>query len=115
MQRRFDKRARYLRNSQTAAETLLWRQLRNRRLGHWKFRRQHPIDRFTVDFVTLSGRPIVEIDGATHSSREELARDAERTLILESLGFHVMRVTNADIRENLDGVLETILAELMTI
>ena len=101
-------RARQLRETQTSAEARLWQALRNRRLARWKFRRQHPIDRYVVDFVTLDGRLIVEVDGATHGSDAEIARDAERTRVLESLGFHVIRVSNLDVFDNLTGVLEMI-------
>ena len=104
----FKQRARKLRAAQTSAEARLWRALRNRRLARWKFRRQHPIDRYIVDFVTLDGKLIVEVDGATHGSAAELARDAQRTGILESLGYAVVRVTNLDVYENMDGVLEMI-------
>jgi len=104
----FKQRARRLRASHTSAEARLWRALRNRRLDRWKFRRQHPIDRYIVDFVTLDGKLIVEVDGATHGSAGELAHDAERTRVLESLGFIVVRVTNTDVYENIDGVLEMI-------
>jgi very-short-patch-repair endonuclease len=104
----FKQRARKLRAAQTSAEARLWRALRNRRLAHWKFRRQHPIDRYIVDFVTLDGKLIVEVDGATHGLAAELARDAQRTRILESLGYAVVRVTNLDVYENMDGVLEMI-------
>lgn len=93
---------------------MLWRELRNRQLSHWKFRRQHAIDRFIVDFVTLDGKFIIEVDGATHSTDAELKRDTERTRILESLRFHVFRVTNEEVRTNIDGVLDTILNELST-
>jgi very-short-patch-repair endonuclease len=112
---RFRKRARTLRATQTSAEALLWRALRNRQLARWKFRRQHPIDRFIVDFVTLDAKLIVEVDGATHSEPFEVRRDAERTRILESLGFPVARITNEDVYTNLDGVLDTILHELGSI
>jgi very-short-patch-repair endonuclease len=105
---KFKSRARQLRNAQTSAEARLWQGLRNRRLAHWKFRRQHPIDRFVVDFVTIDGKLIVEVDGVTHGSDPAAARDAERTTMLESLGFHVVRITNVDVYENLDGVLEMI-------
>jgi very-short-patch-repair endonuclease len=105
---RFKSRARQLRSSQTSAEAKLWRALRNRRLDRWKFRRQHPIDRYVVDFVSLDGKLIVEVDGATHATAREVTRDAERTRVLESLGFHVMRVTNVDVYENLEGVIEAI-------
>jgi len=75
-------------------------------------RRQHPIDRYIVDFVTLDGRLIVEVDGATHSTKTELTRDAERTRILESLGYQIVRVTNIDVYENLAGVHELIAVTL---
>jgi very-short-patch-repair endonuclease len=105
---RFKSRAVQLRKAQTSAEARLWQALRNRRLACWKFRRQHPIDGFVVDFVTIDGKLTVEVDGVTHESEAAAARDAERTAILESLGFHVVRVTNIDVYENLDGVLEMI-------
>ena len=110
--RQFIDRARSLRQSSTSAEDRLWRELRNRQLGRWKFRRQHPIDCFIVDFVTLDGKLVVEVDGATHSTEAEQQRDEVRTRTLESLGFHVVRVTNDEIFKNLDGVLESILHEL---
>ena len=109
---RFRQRARQLRRSQTSAEARLWRALRDRRLAGWKFRRQHPIDRYIVDFVTLDGKLIVEIDGATHSSRRAVLRDSERTRILEALGFHLVRVTNVEVYDNLEGVIEMIAREL---
>src|SRR5437588_7452746 len=105
---RFRAKARSLRASQTSAEAKLWQALRNRRLARWKFRRQHPIDRYVVDFVALDGKLIVEVDGVTHSTARELSRDAQRTRVLESLGFLVVRVTNTDVSENIDGVLEMI-------
>ena len=105
---KFKSRAVQLRKAQTSAEARLWQALRNRRLAHWKFRRQHPIDRFIVDFVTIDGKLIVEVDGATHGSETAVARDADRAAILESLGFHLVRVTNTDVYDNLDGVLEMI-------
>jgi very-short-patch-repair endonuclease len=109
---RFRQRARKLRASRTSAEARLWQALRGRHLANWKFRRQHPIDRYVVDFVTMEGRLIVEVDGATHGSERELARDAERTRLLEAFGFHVVRVTNTDVYENLGGVLDMIDATL---
>jgi very-short-patch-repair endonuclease len=105
---RFRARARSLRASQTSAEAKLWQALRNRRLARWKFRRQHPIDRYIVDFVTLDGRLIVEVDGVTHSTSSEIKRDQARTEVLEACGFLVVRVSNTDVYENLEGVLEMI-------
>ncbi|HTV28226.1 MAG TPA: endonuclease domain-containing protein [Xanthobacteraceae bacterium] len=109
---RFRKKARLLRARQTSAEARLWRVLRNRQLARWKFRRQHPINGYIVDFVTLDGKLIVEVDGATHSTGRELARDARRTRVLTSLGFNVVRVTNIDVYENIEGVQEMIALEL---
>jgi len=105
---RFKARARNLRASQTSAEAKLWHALRNRRLARWKFRRQHPIDRYVVDFVTLDGKLIVEVDGVTHSEPSEVERDEARSRVLESCGFLVVRVSNTDVYENLEGVLEMI-------
>jgi very-short-patch-repair endonuclease len=110
--RQFKTTARRLRASQTSAEVILWKALRNRRLARWKFRRQHPTDRYIVDFVTIAGKLIVEIDGPTHSNPEAVTHDAERTQILNSPGFHVVRVTNIDVYDNLDGVQEMIASTL---
>ncbi len=109
---RFKSRARRLRESQTSAEAKLWQALRNRQLARWKFRRQHPIDRYIVDFVTLDGKLIVEVDGVTHFSPAEVQRDKVRTEVLEACGFLVIRVSNTDVYENLEGVLELIASSL---
>jgi very-short-patch-repair endonuclease len=105
---RFKARARALRASQTSAEAKLWQALRNRRLARWKFRRQHPIDRYVVDFVTLDGKLIVEVDGVTHSEPSEIQRDKARSEVLEACGFFIVRVSNTDVYENIEGVLELI-------
>jgi very-short-patch-repair endonuclease len=105
---KFKARARMLRSSQTSAEARLWQALRNRRLARWKLRRQHPIDRYIVDFVTLAGKVVVEVDGVTHAEPSERARDKARSDVLEACGFHIVRVSNIDVYENLDGVLEMI-------
>src|SRR5262249_18697024 len=105
---RISNNARKLRAAPTNAERVLWGALRNRRFSGRKFRRQHPIDRYVVDFICIEKKLIVEIDGATHSTEREVARDAERTRVLETLGFHVVRVSNIDVYKNLEGVLEMI-------
>jgi very-short-patch-repair endonuclease len=105
---RFKARARTLRASQTSAEAKLWQALRNRRLARWKFRRQHPIDRYVVDFVTLDGKLIVEVDGVTHAEPSEVAKDKARSDVLEACGFLVVRFSNTDVYDNLKGVLEMI-------
>lgn len=105
---KFRARARSLRASQTSAEGKLWQALRARRLARWKFRRQHPIARYIVDFVTLDGKLIVEVDGVTHSEPPEILADQERTQVLNTCGFHVVRVSNQDIYDNINGVLDMI-------
>jgi very-short-patch-repair endonuclease len=105
---KFKARARNLRASQTSAEGKLWQALRNRRLARWKFRRQHSIDRYIVDFVTLDGKLIVEVDGVTHAEPSEVTRDKVRSEILEACGFFIIRVSNSDVYDNLEGVLELI-------
>jgi very-short-patch-repair endonuclease len=105
---KFRAKAKLLRSKQTSAEARLWRALRNRSLERWKFRRQHPIDRYVVDFVTLDGKLVVEVDGVTHDSEHERRYDRERTSALEACGFLVIRVSNSDVYDNLDGVLELI-------
>jgi very-short-patch-repair endonuclease len=105
-------RAKLLRSKQTSAEAVLWQALRNRSLSRWKFRRQHPIDRYVVDFVTLDGKLVVEVDGVTHGNELEQRYDRERTTALEACGFHVIRVSNTDVYDNLNGVLELIATTL---
>jgi very-short-patch-repair endonuclease len=102
-------RARELRQPQTPAETKLWSHLRNRQLGGFKFRRQHPIDRFIVDFYCAACRLVVEIDGDSHA--EQVEYDQARTKWLNDRGCHVIRFTNRDLFQRLDAVLEAILEE----
>jgi len=109
---RFKARARALRESQTSAEAKLWQALRNRQLARWKFRRLHPIDKYIVDFVTLDGKLIVEVDGVTHSEPSEITKDKARSEVLESCGFHIVRVSNTEVYDNLEGVLEMIASTL---
>jgi very-short-patch-repair endonuclease len=109
---RFKRLSRALRASQTGAEARLWQALRARRLSQWKFRRQHRISRYVVDFATIDGKLVVEVDGATHSNDAEQKRDTARTRELERCGFHVFRVTNVDVYQNLEGVLDAIEREL---
>ena len=99
--RRFAKR---LRKEMTEAEVILWTFLRRRKLSGFKFRRQHPIGPFIADFVCVSERLVVEVDGATHWTDEELEYDARRTTFLQNKGWRVHRVTNLDVFENMDGV-----------
>ena len=78
----------------------------------YKFRQQAPIDHYIVDFVCLSQRLIIEVDGGTHGSAEQIERDMRRQDYLERQGFEVLRVWNAEVYHNLDGVLEHVLGVL---
>ena len=106
------RRARLLRESRTRAEATLWRALRGRSLGGFKFVRQEPIGPYFGDFVCREQKLIIEIDGATHSTDEELRHDARRTEFLRASGYQVTQFFNEDVYRNLDGVCETILAQL---
>jgi very-short-patch-repair endonuclease len=97
--------ARRLRRNQTDAERVIWFRLRDRRLNGLKFKRQVPVDKYVVDFLCTEARLIIELDGGQHATRDE----SNRTAILESMGYLVLRFWNNDVLSNTDGVLEEIL------
>ncbi len=101
--------ARALRREPTEAERLLWARLRDRRLGAYKFRRQHPIGAFIADFVCLECRLIVEADGEQHVDSEY---DTYRSEWLRAQGWQVVRFWNNEVRDNPNGVAEAILLVL---
>ena len=105
-------RARGLRRGETEAERRLRSALRGRRLTGFKFVRQTPIGSFFADFACRTRRLLIEVDGATQSTEEERRYDLPREMELQRLGYRVLRVGNNDVYENIQGVLETILAEL---
>ncbi|MBE3039407.1 MAG: DUF559 domain-containing protein [Chloroflexi bacterium] len=98
--------ARKLRELQTLAEQKLWSVLCNRQVGGLKFRRQHPMGQFIVDFYCGSNRLVIEVDGGGHLDQEEY--DAERTVWLEGQGYRVIRFTNIEILKDLNSVIEII-------
>ena len=99
-------RRRALRGRQTDAERLLWRLLRTRQFQGMKFRRQHPVGPYIVDFYCADRRLAVELDGGQHFTVEGLAYDRRRAEYLASRGVSVVRFTNCELFENADGVLE---------
>ena len=107
-----NERARQLRNEMTDSERKLWREPSKRQLGGNRFRRQHPLGSYIIDFVCLSRRFIVEVDGGQHAEPAQQAHDARRTEWLEAQGYRVLRVSNAEVFDNRDGVAETIYQEL---
>jgi very-short-patch-repair endonuclease len=101
--------AREMRKEPTEAEDVLWQHLRGKQLGV-RFRRQHAIDRFIVDFYARDPRLIIEVDGSIHETQEEY--DAMRQAFLESLGYRVLRFTNEQVLQDIQGVLAVIRAVL---
>jgi very-short-patch-repair endonuclease len=94
--------ARDLRARETPVEDILWEELRARRLDGMKFRRQHPIGAFVVDFCSPERRIAIELDGGVHAERRD--QDVEREEILATAGYRVIRFPNRSIVEDLPGV-----------
>jgi very-short-patch-repair endonuclease len=103
-------RAREMRSNPTEAEHRLWQILRAKRFAGYKFRRQLPIDFYIVDFICLSERLIIELDGSQHA---DSAHDAKRDAYLRSQGFRIIRVWNNDLFTNEEGVGELIASALL--
>jgi very-short-patch-repair endonuclease len=99
-------RAKQLRQEQTPAERKLWSRLRHKQLYGLKFRRQHPIGHFVVDFCCVQQALVVEIDGDSHSAQEEY--DQKRTTWLEDRGYRVIRFTNRQVEHQIGAVLNEI-------
>ena len=95
--------ARQNRKQPTAAEAMLWQELRGRRLAGLKFRRQQPLSQFVVDFVCTEHRLIVEVDGDSHQFQREY--DEARTEVLLAFGYRVLRFGNEQVLNDLHAVL----------
>lgn len=106
-----DARVKFLRQNQTRPEYRLWLQLRGKRICGRRFRRQFRLDRYIVDFVCLSVRLVVEVDGPSHDLTAD--QDAIRTRRLEAQGFRVIRFSNEDVMHDLDSVVRTIEAAIV--
>ncbi|WP_158980990.1 MULTISPECIES: vitamin B12 dependent-methionine synthase activation domain-containing protein [unclassified Flavobacterium] len=107
-------RAKEMRNKPTEAEKMLWNVLSNRGVEGYKFRRQHVIGEYIVDFVCLEKKLVIEVDGSIHNHPEQIDLDRERTIWLESKGFKVVRYTNKEVLNNLHETIEKISKELST-
>jgi very-short-patch-repair endonuclease len=104
--------ARFLKRVMTEAEKILWDQLRGRSFKNFKFRRQHPIASYIVDFYCHSSKLVIEIDGDVHQANDNPQYDKARTEELESFGVKVIRFKNSDVRNDLSNVLKEILDTL---
>lgn len=100
-------RARAMRRQPTEAENVLWQALRDGRIGA-KFRRQHAIDCYIVDFVCIGAKLVVEADGGAHDGPEQREYAAGRSALLAEIGFRLLRFSNARVLEELAAVLSEI-------
>jgi very-short-patch-repair endonuclease len=95
--------AKKLRWQMTPAETKLWDRLKNKQLHGLKFRRQHPLHHFILDFYCHAHRLVVEVDGGIHASQRDY--DEARSEWLSQRGFRVIRFTNEEVLNDIEGVL----------
>jgi very-short-patch-repair endonuclease len=102
-----------LRNDSTPEEILLWLQLKNSQLG-FKFRRQHSIGGYIVDFYCPSKKLVVEIDGPSHSTKEGREYDEIRTKFFKGLDVKVIRFTNLEVATKTQDIIKKIKLELTT-
>ena len=101
-------RARALRRRLTLPEVLLWQALRGRKLHGVRFRRQHPVGPWILDFYCDAARLAVEVDGQGHEHPDQMRHDARRTAWLNRRGIAVCRIPGRDVLDRLDGVLVAI-------
>jgi very-short-patch-repair endonuclease len=105
-------RARQLRKVETWAEKLMWRWLRDRRFSGYKFRRQHPIGIYYLDFFCEEAVLNLELDGSQHGFPDQRKHDEEREMFLQSLGIKTLRFWNSQLRRNAQSIRDTIFEEL---
>jgi very-short-patch-repair endonuclease len=98
-------RAKAMRQAMTPPEARLWNALRAGRLNRLKFRRQHPVGPYILDFYCADARLAVEVDGEAHDHPDRLAHDERRTRWLAERGIDILRVVAADVRDEADGVV----------
>ena len=101
---RATQRSRELRQTSPDAERALWQALRDRQLGGFKFRRQHPVGRYFADFACIEAGLIVELDGGQHFSPDGIDADIRRTAELKQLGYHVLRFADREVLMERDAV-----------
>ena len=104
------RRARRLRRELTPPEARLWMALRRRQAGGLRFRRQHPIGPYVLDFYCDGAKLCVEVDGFAHVTGDHPARDARRDAWLADRGVQTLRIDARDVRDELDGVVGLIVA-----
>jgi len=101
-----------MRKSPTRSEAIVWRWLRDRRFGGWKFRRQYPIGPYIADFYCDRLSLVIELDGSGHEFKVDY--DSERTSYLSNLGMQVVRIANKQVRRDPDAAADTIIAAILS-
>ena len=101
-------RAKQLRKKETPTEKKLWEYLKGKQMEGYKFRRQHPIGRYILDFYCHAKKLVIELDGGYHQEKLQQWVDEDRTKFLEEVGLHVVRFTNEEVREEMETVLKKI-------
>ncbi len=104
------KKRQYLRKNMTKAEIVLWSKLKGKQLNGLKFRRQCGINNYVVDFYCPELKLAIEIDGDVHAYNSRIVYDKKRQKEIEALGIKVLRYTNNDVIQNIEGVLYDIIA-----
>ncbi|MCZ6801310.1 MAG: DNA-3-methyladenine glycosylase [Nitrospirae bacterium] len=104
---------RRLRANLTPAEKILWAKLRSKQFQAHTFRRQHGIGPFIVDFYCAEKRLVIEVDGDVHANSTNLKKDIERERYLRAIGLVLVRYTNDEVLNNLDGVLEDLIGNML--
>ena len=99
---------RSLRKNHTGAEARLWSVLRNRKLEGRKFRRQHSIGKYTVDFLCFEEKLVVEVDGSSHDNVSKVLYDEKRDIIITAQGHRIIRFTNKEVYNHIEEVLNEI-------
>lgn len=104
---------RNLRGQMTLAEKKLWLKLRGRQLNSFKFRRQHGIGTYVVDFFCPEKKLAIEVDGDIHVFKKQMEQDRKREDFLKGLGIKMIRYKNNDILNNIEGVMENLYGEVV--
>lgn len=108
------KRRQDLRKKSTFLEKIVWSKIRNRQIENCKFRRQYSIGRYIVDFYCPEKKLVIEIDGDSHFQDEAILYDIEREKYIRTLNIEIIRFTNKEVTDNIDGVLFKIAHKLET-
>jgi very-short-patch-repair endonuclease len=106
--------ARQLRNNSTKAEIKLWQYLKGKQIMGYDFHRQKPIDNYIVDFFCNKIMLSIEVDGYTHSIEKVFEKDIQKVQKLNELGITVLRFSDEEVMENIEGVIEGIKNHIKT-